>query len=111
MVPHPLTKKYLREGFFVELRIDSDRFSAHPDAEEKCTCPHCNGEATKPILGHEHPLSLLKAAELPIPPVAPSRGWGEDFWVRIDERQDDREQAGYYQFHRHSIGRKDISSL
>ncbi|MEM1224052.1 MAG: hypothetical protein AAGJ40_00035 [Planctomycetota bacterium] len=37
---------------------------------------------TKPILRHEHPASLL-----PLPTqVVPSRGWGEDFWVKIEER-------------------------
>jgi hypothetical protein len=36
---------------------------------------------TKPILRHEHPASLV---ELPKQSV-PSRGWGEDFWVRVSE--------------------------
>jgi hypothetical protein len=37
---------------------------------------------TKPILRHEHPASLLP---LPTQQI-PSRGWGEDFWVRVTER-------------------------
>ena len=81
-IPHPVLKKYVGVDHFVELRIDSPRFSVHDDAAEKCYCPTCKGEATKPIIGHEHPASLL-----PLPKQAvPSRGWGEDFWVRITER-------------------------
>jgi hypothetical protein len=82
-IPHPVLKKYVGVGHFVELRIDSPRFSVHDDAVEKCYCPTCNGEATKPILSHDHPASL---APLPKQDV-PSRGWGEDFWVRITERK------------------------
>src|SRR5687768_629733 len=82
-IPHPVLKKYVGVGHFVEVRIDSPRFSVHDDAPEKCTCPTCNGEMTKPILRHEHPVSLLP---LPMQNV-PSRGWGEDFWVRVTERE------------------------
>ena len=81
-IPHPVLKKHVGVGHFVELRIDSPRFSVHEDAVEKCYCPTCNGEATKPILGHEHPASLL-----PLPKQdMPSRGWGEDFWVQVTGR-------------------------
>jgi hypothetical protein len=81
-IPHSVLKKHVGVGHFVELRIDSPRFSVHDDAVEKCYCPTCNGEATKPILSHDHPASLL-----PIPKQdVPSRGWGEDFWVRVTER-------------------------
>lgn len=80
-IPHPVLKKHIDIGQFVELRIDSPRFSVHEDAPEKCTCPTCNGEITKPILSHEHPATLL-----PLPTQnVPSRGWGEDFWVRVIE--------------------------
>ena len=82
-IPHPVLKKHVSVGHFVELRIDSPRFSVHEDAVEKCYCPTCNGEAAKPILSHEHPASL---APLPKQDV-PSRGWGEDFWVRTTERK------------------------
>ena len=81
-VPHPVLKKHVGVGHFVELRIDSTRFSVHDDALEKCYCSTCNGEATKPILGHEHPASLLPLPKQEIP----SRGWGEDFWVKVVER-------------------------
>lgn len=81
-IPHPVLKKHVGVGHFVELRIDSPRFSVHENASEKCTCPTCNGEATKPILRHEHPATLV-----PLPQQSvPSRGWGEDFWVRVTER-------------------------
>ena len=81
-IPHPVLKKHVGVGHFVELRIDSPRFSVHEDAPEKCTCPSCNGQMTKPILRHEHPATLL-----PLPKQqVPSRGWGEDFWVRVTER-------------------------
>ena len=81
-IPHSVLKKHVSAGHFVELRIDSPRFSVHEDAPEKCTCPTCNGEATKPILRHEHPAMLL-----PLPKQKmPSRGWGEDFWVQVTDR-------------------------
>ena len=82
-IPHPVLKKHVGVGHFVELRIDSPRFSVHDDAVEKCYCPTCHGEATKPILGHENPATLL-----PLPKQdVPSRGWGEDFWTRVTERE------------------------
>lgn len=82
-IPHPVLKKHVGIGHFIELRIDSPRFSVHQDALEQCYCPTCNGEATKPILGHDHPATLL-----PLPKQdVPSRGWGEDFWVQITERE------------------------
>ena len=81
-VPPDVIKRHVQPGQFVELRIDSPRFSVHEDAAEKCSCPSCNGELTKPILKHDHPASLV-----PLPKQAvPSRGWGEDFWVRVEER-------------------------
>jgi hypothetical protein len=81
-IPHAVLKKHVAVGHFVELKIDSPRFSTSEHAAEKCTCPSCNGEMTKPILRHEHPASLL-----PLPKQqVPSRGWGEDFWVRVTER-------------------------
>lgn len=81
-VPADVIKRHLRPGQFVELTIDSLRFSVHEDTAEKCNCPSCNGELAKPILRHDHPASLV-----PLPrQVVPSRGWGEDFWVRIEER-------------------------
>jgi hypothetical protein len=82
-IPHSVMKKHVGVGHFIELRIDSPRFSVHDDAVEKCYCPTCNGEATKPIISHEHPASLV-----PIPKQdVPSRGWGEDFWVQVTERE------------------------
>jgi hypothetical protein len=84
LIPPPVMKKHVGVGHFVELRIDSPRFSVHDGATEKCVCPTCNGEANKPILRHEHPATLL-----PLPKQSvPSRGWGEDFWVRVTERQE-----------------------
>lgn len=84
-IPHPVLKQHIGIGYFVELRIDSPRFSTHPDAPEKCRCAACNGEATKPVLSHQQPASLV-----PLPRQdVPSRGWGEDFWVKVDHRHDD----------------------
>lgn len=83
-IPPDVIKRHVKPNQFVELRIDSPRFSIHADAAEKCSCPSCNGELTKPILKHNHPASLV-----PLPRQnVPSRGWGEDFWVRITERCD-----------------------
>ena len=80
-IPPDVIKRHVKPSQFVELRIDSPRFSVHEDAAEKCTCPSCNGELSKPILRHNQPASLL-----PLPKQnTPSRGWGEDFWVRITE--------------------------
>jgi len=80
-IPHAVLKKYVAVSHFVEIRIDSPRFSTHEDAPG-CTCPNCNGKMTKPILRHEHPSTLL-----PLPKQqVPSRGWGEDFWARITQR-------------------------
>jgi hypothetical protein len=81
-IPHPVLKKHVGVGHFVELRIDSHRFSVHDDTVEKCYCPSCHGEATKPILSHQHPASLVPLPEQNVP----SRGWGEDFWVKVVER-------------------------
>ena len=83
-IPPAVIKRHIVPGQFVELRIDSPRFSLHEDAPEKCTCPSCDGELTKPILRHEHPATLM-----PLPHQdVPSRGWGEDFWVRVTERSE-----------------------
>ena len=81
-IPPDVIKKHVRIGQFVELRIDSPRFSVHEDAPEKCYCASCNGEASKPILRHDHPASLMPLSEQAVP----SRGWGEDFWVEISAR-------------------------
>lgn len=82
-IPPDVIKRNVRLGHFVEVRLDSPRFSVHDDAVEKCTCAVCHGEMSKPILRHNHPTTLL-----PLPPQnVPSRGWGEDFWVRIVERE------------------------
>ena len=83
-IPPDVIKKHLRVGQFVELRIDSPRFSVHEDAPEKCTCPSCNGELNKPILRHDHPATLMPIPEQDVP----SRGWGEDFWAQVAERDE-----------------------
>ena len=83
-IPHPVLKKHIAVGHFVEVRIDSPRFSAHED-DPDCQCPNCNEEASKPILRHNHPATLIPPPEGRIP----SRGWGEDFWVQIVEREED----------------------
>ena len=81
-IPPDVIRRNVNSGQFVELRIDSPRFSVHDDSLEKCSCPSCDGEMTKPILRHENPASLV-----PLPDQnVPSRGWGEDFWVRVTVR-------------------------
>ena len=42
LIPPDVIKRHVRPGQFVELRIDSPRFSVHEDAPEKCRCPSCN---------------------------------------------------------------------
>ena len=81
-IPPDVIKRHVRSGHFVELRMDSPRFSVHEEAAQKCTCPSCNGELTKPILRHAHPASMVPLPNQNIP----SRGWGEDFWVKVTER-------------------------
>jgi hypothetical protein len=80
-IPPDVLKKHVGIGQFVELWIDSPRFSVHEDAPEKCTCDTCNSEATKPILRHDNPASLVPFPEQNVR----SRGWGKDFWVRITQ--------------------------
>ncbi|MCH2202997.1 MAG: hypothetical protein MK102_13575 [Fuerstiella sp.] len=84
-IPPSVVKRHVGTGHFVEVRIDSPRFSVHDDDVEQCTCPSCHGEMSDPILRHDHPASLVSIT----PQKIPSRGWGEDFWVRITEREDD----------------------
>ncbi len=81
-IPPDVIKRHVGCGQFVELRMDSPRFSVHEDAAEQCSCPCCNGQLSKPILRHEQPASLRPQPEQQVP----SRGWGEDFWVRIEQR-------------------------
>ena len=83
-IPPAVLKKHVDNEHFVEIRIDSPRFSAHPDAPANCVCQHCQEEATKPILAHEQPATLLKLPRQEVP----SRGWGEEFWVRVSQRHD-----------------------
>ena len=54
-IPPDVIKRHIKHGQFVELRIDSPRFSVHENAAEKCACPSCQGEMTKPVLKHDHP--------------------------------------------------------
>lgn len=82
LIPHPVLKKHVSTDHFVELRIDSPRFSVHDGAAEKCYCSTCNGQMTKPILCHQHPASLITIPNQNVP----TRGWGEDFWVKVTER-------------------------
>ncbi len=82
-IENPWFKKYAYAGHLVELRIDSPRFSAHPDAPAECPCELCNEPAAKPILCHEEPASLVALPEQQIP----SRGWGEQFWAKIIHRE------------------------
>jgi len=83
-VPPVVLKRHIGIGHFVEVRIDSPRFSVHEEDVEECTCPSCNSVMSKPVLSHNHPASLM---DVPAQNV-PSRGWGEDFWVQITERED-----------------------
>ena len=84
-IPPDVIKRHLRAGQFVELRLDSSRFSMHDEDAEACSCPACDGEMRKPVLRHDHPMSLLRIET----PDIPSRGWGEDFWVMITQREED----------------------
>lgn len=84
-IPPPVIKRQIQVGQFVELRIDSSRFSMHKEDAAKCECPSCKGELSNPILRHQTPNTLEPMPESEFP----ARGWGEDFWVRITDRADD----------------------
>ena len=84
-IPPDVLKRHLGSGQFVELRINSQRFSVHEDTEEPCQCDSCQDVASQPILGHPEPESLYPAPEGHVP----ARGWGEDFWVQIVDREGD----------------------
>ncbi len=84
LIPPDVIKRNIQPGFFVELRVDSPRFSTHVEDAAACACPSCNGEMSKPILRHEHPTSLTG----PVANRPPSRGWGEDFWVKVIAHED-----------------------
>ena len=84
-IPPRVIKRQVNVGHFVELRIDSERFSVHEDVAAPCECPSCKGMMSKPILRHEHPATLVPLPEQKIP----SRGWGEDFWVQVIRRDGD----------------------
>lgn len=81
-IPPDVIKKHIGAGIFVEIRIDSPRFSMHQEDVLTCSCPSCHGELSKPVLRHDHPESFIPKS----PGKIPSRGWGEDFWVRINRR-------------------------
>lgn len=83
-IPPAVLRKYVAVGQFVELRIDSPRFSVHEETLDKCFCPTCNSEATKPILRHDNPASLVHIPRQDIP----ARGWGEDFWLQVTGRDE-----------------------
>jgi len=82
-IPHDVLKRHVQAGYFVELRIDSPRFSVHEESAEKYYCASCSGEASKPILSHNQPAFLVPIARQNVP----SRGWGEDFWVQVTGRE------------------------
>lgn len=84
-IPPDVLKRHLQPGHFVEVRINSSRFSSHTDGIEDCRCPSCDGEASQPILGHPEPQSLYPAPDANVS----GRGWGEDFWVQLNEQQGD----------------------
>ena len=81
-ISSPWLRNSVGPAHFVELRLDSSRVSVHPDAEIDCRCDACDATTDKPILCHEQPHSLMPIGRHAIP----SRGWGEQFWVRIQER-------------------------
>lgn len=84
-IPPQVIKRQVNVGHFVELRIDSTRFSVHEEVAATCECPSCKGVMSKPILRHEHPATLVPLPDQKIP----SRGWGEDFWVQVIKRDGD----------------------
>ncbi len=82
-IPHVAMRRHVAAGDFVEVRIDSARFSVPPDAHAQCDCPQCNEPTSNPILCHEEPGSLV-----PIPrQQVPARGWGEQFWIHVTARE------------------------
>lgn len=81
-IPHVAMKRHVGIDEFVEVRIDSPRFSIHSDAPGQCECPQCHETTAKPVICHQEPASLISTPAQSAPP----RGWGEQFWVRITGR-------------------------
>ncbi len=82
LIPPPVIKRQVRTGMFVELRLVSDRFSAHQETAERCQCPACAGELSIPVLRHDYPHTLQPQQAA----ATAGRGWGEDFWVQVEVR-------------------------
>jgi len=85
-VPPAPIRNNVGVGHFVELRVDSPRFSTHADADEQCQCGQCHEPAENPILCHEQPASFLKLPKQKIE----ARGWGEQFWAQITQVEYER---------------------
>lgn len=81
-IPNWWFRKYVGDGDFVEVRVDSNRFSTPPD-HEPCDCEACGEPLSKPVLCHDEPSTLEPTPRQPLP----SRGWGEQFWVLVTERE------------------------
>lgn len=82
LIPPAVIRRQVRAGMFVELRLVSDRFSAHEASAEQCQCPSCAGEMSIPVLRHDHPQTLQSQQAA----SSAGRGWGEDFWVQVEDR-------------------------
>ena len=80
-IPNWWFRKYVAIGHFVELRVDSSRFGV-PNPSSTESRPHVGNELSKPILCHDEPSTLEPTPRR----LVPSRGWGEQFWVQITER-------------------------
>ncbi|MEO1996992.1 MAG: hypothetical protein ABGZ17_17125 [Planctomycetaceae bacterium] len=103
-ISSPWFRNSVGPGQFVEVRIDSNRFSVHEDADVDCRCDLCDGTTDNPVLCHEQPGSLVRIGRHAIP----SRGWGEQFWVKIVERRGSRLRGivdnTLYETHLHGLG-------
>ncbi len=59
-ISNPWFRNSVVSGQFVEVRIDSDRFSGHEDATEDRRCDFCDARTDNPVLCHEPPASLVR---------------------------------------------------
>jgi len=59
-ISSPWFRNSVVSGQFVEVRIDSNRFSRHEDATEDCRCDFCDARTDNPVLCHEQPASLVR---------------------------------------------------
>lgn len=63
-IPPDVIKRHVSPGQYVELRIDSPRFSVREDPAERCFCPSCNGDGSRRPEGIVSVVELLQGSPM-----------------------------------------------